>query len=513
MEQNQNQALVLRRYPAVTPQSVVGVVFRRRRTILITFAAVFVGVLIAILVVPLQYPAEMKVLVERERFDPVVTSNTTRDNMAAPVIAKLTDEEVNSEVDLLHNQDLLRDVVVATRLQDRLSWLTLHTLPDRSEATRIEAAVRGLSNQLDVEPPNKSNLITINYQAKDPQLTASVLQNLADSYLEKHLSVHRRIGQSDFYQQQVHDYGNKLEELQAQLVDYTKKHGVIAADTEKQEALQKLADFQASLQTTRSAIRETEAHIREAEAQLNKTALRRTTMVRTSPALLEQLKQSLFAQEQQRTLLLQKYAPNYRLVQDLEKQIAETRAAIAVAEAAPTSEQTTDVDPTYDLMAGDLAKSHAELATMKARAASLEQTIAQYRSLGSQLTVSAVEQNNLSQLVKAAQENYLNAVRKQEESRMSDDLDQRRIVNVAIAEHPAVPRLPKYSRFMEFTLGLCLTIMVSLGAGFAADYWDPTFRTPDEMLTYLQVPVLASLPHPDKLPESMMRNGQPPLEP
>jgi capsular polysaccharide biosynthesis protein len=34
----------------------------------------------------------------------------------------------------------------------------------------------------------------------------------------------------------------------------------------------------------------------------------------------------------------------------------------------------------------------------------------------------------------------------------------------------------------------------STGLAFAADYLDPAFRTPDEVIAYLGAPVLASLP-------------------
>jgi hypothetical protein len=36
--------------------------------------------------------------------------------------------------------------------------------------------------------------------------------------------------------------------------------------------------------------------------------------------------------------------------------------------------------------------------------------------------------------------------------------------------------------------------MAGTGAAFTADYVDPAFRTPDDVLAYLNAPVLASLP-------------------
>jgi capsular polysaccharide biosynthesis protein len=39
-----------------------------------------------------------------------------------------------------------------------------------------------------------------------------------------------------------------------------------------------------------------------------------------------------------------------------------------------------------------------------------------------------------------------------------------------------------------------LAVSVSTGLAFTADYLDPAFRTPEEVVVYLGTPVLASLP-------------------
>jgi capsular polysaccharide biosynthesis protein len=42
--------------------------------------------------------------------------------------------------------------------------------------------------------------------------------------------------------------------------------------------------------------------------------------------------------------------------------------------------------------------------------------------------------------------------------------------------------------------GIMAALSSGAGAAFAADYFDPALRTPEEALTYLELPVLASLP-------------------
>jgi uncharacterized protein involved in exopolysaccharide biosynthesis len=95
---------------------------------------------------------------------------------------------------------------------------------------------------------------------------------------------------------------------------------------------------------------------------------------------------------------------------------------------------------------------------------------------------------------KTQEENYLLYVRKREEARISEALDQRGIVNVALAEEPVIPALPTKSIFSLVVLTLLLAGTFSLSTGFVVDFMDPSFRTPDELANYLGTPVLAALP-------------------
>jgi len=77
---------------------------------------------------------------------------------------------------------------------------------------------------------------------------------------------------------------------------------------------------------------------------------------------------------------------------------------------------------------------------------------------------------------------------------MADALDQRGIVNVAIAEEPVTPALPSSSTWTVLVIGLVAAGTAGTGAAFAVDYLDPALRTPEDVLKCLNAPVLASLP-------------------
>ena len=107
----------------------------------------------------------------------------------------------------------------------------------------------------------------------------------------------------------------------------------------------------------------------------------------------------------------------------------------------------------------------------------------------------SVVQQDLLRTAKADEENYLLYHRKREEARIADALDQRKIINAAVAEAPIPPLVPaSLPTGVKLVLALMVAALVSLGLGFLMEYLDPSFRTPEEVQEYLEIPLLATVP-------------------
>jgi uncharacterized protein involved in exopolysaccharide biosynthesis len=141
-----------------------------------------------------------------------------------------------------------------------------------------------------------------------------------------------------------------------------------------------------------------------------------------------------------------------------------------------------------------LEKAEVELTALVARESALRSALASARSRARGLGAAAIEQQDLLRGMKTAEDGYLLYLRKSEEARIGDALDQRGIVNVTVAEPPIAPALPRYSLFTTLLLGLVAACLGAVAAAFVADYLDPAFRTPQELGECLRMPVLASLP-------------------
>ena len=489
-----------------TLRDLLAIAFRHRRLMMISFLGILFGSILTAVLQPNRYEAGMKILVKRERVDPVVTSEAST---LPQFSVGVTEEELNSELELLKSRDLLEKIVLASGLQHQrqsarsrvLAAITGHTGAQAPENdAQIARAVLTLGKELKMEVVTKTDLIAVKYESPDPELSARVLTALSNLYLEKHLEVHRPPGAFDFFQQQTQQYRKGLADAEARLVDFSHGAAAVSPRLEKEVALQKLAEFDATLRQTQAAIAETQQRVRVLQQQAASIPTRMVTQIRNADdaTLLSQLRSNLLGLELKRTELLEKFEPSYRLVQEVDAQITQTRDALTVAEKSQLHDETTDRDPTYEMVRGELAKAKADLAGLQARAEATALTVRSYRENARSLEPKEIVQDDLIRTVKAAEENYLLYLRKEEEARISDALDRRRIINVAIAESPTVPSLPSNHRSLTVLVGLLLATLVSVGLAFGSEYLDPTFRTPDEVTSFLNIPVLATMPQNGK---------------
>jgi len=486
------------RPPLIQLRDLLAIGLRHRRLVTLSFLGLMAGVILSLFLLPPHYKAATKILVKRERADLVVTADTSGAQQQPP--AAVSETDMNSEIELMKSQDLLEKVVAACDLQklvSRSSWFSwLHLSKGTDDSTRIlGAAVRNLEKSMDLGLVPKTSLISVSYDDTDPQRAAHVLDTFVNSYMEKHLAVHRPAGTLAFFREQTKQYEEGLKAAESRLSDFSHTEGTVSPAQQKSSTLQKLSEFQGEFKETQAAIAETEQRIHTLEGQASTVPSRLTTQVRTAdnPQLIEQLKTTLLNLQLKRTELVQKFDPSYRLVQEVDTQINQTKAAIEAAASSKLLDETTDSNPTYEWVDSELAKAHSQLAAEQARAAALSRSVEAYEKQAGDLDQKEIVQESLLRNKSAEEANYLLYMRKQEEARISDALDESRIINVVVVEPVTVPVVPSRSRPLALFLGFLAAFVVSLGVAVVAEYLDPSLKTSEDIKEFLDLPVLASV--------------------
>jgi len=179
-----------------TPRELAATLCRRPRLVGASFGLVLLAAML-FAIFSARYESHFKVLLRRGRYDPVASSQP-----ASPMDftrPDITEEELNSEVELLRDEDLLKQVV-------KLSGLVRADTPAGELQAEIEHAVRKLSRRLDVEALKKSNLIQVSYKDPSPSQAARVLSALAALYVQRHTNLQRPPGEIQFFDLQTTAY-------------------------------------------------------------------------------------------------------------------------------------------------------------------------------------------------------------------------------------------------------------------------------------------------------------------
>jgi uncharacterized protein involved in exopolysaccharide biosynthesis len=487
----------------LSARDVAAIGFRQRRIFIVSFIAISIGATAALFLHP-KYEAQMQLLVTMDRVDPVVTGEAN--SPQGQLLMGVSEEDLRSETELMKSPGLLSQVVEETGLylpEPRFfGLLAPHSISDQHEKDILVAqSTIELGKKLKIEPVRKTNLISVSYKSRYPELSTKVVRSLASHYLEKHAAVHRRPESFKFFEKQTQEFHERAIAAQERLQDFDIKGNVVAAQAEKQDVLQKLAEFQGTLGTTETEIADTASRLQALQRKEAGTPGRRVTTVRTADNGMSegQIETTLLDLQLKYSEMKTKYAPEYGPLREVKTQIEQTERALTEAKRNLVREETQDLDPTHDWIQSELAKASVDLPALKSRQTATAQIVRQYRDAARKLDAQQVTQDALIRDAKVAEDNYLLYLRKMEEARISDALDEKKIVNVAIADPATVPVLPAgFGLIVNMLIIGCASLFVSVSLVFVADRFDPSFRTPDEVRAYLETSVLANLPRNGK---------------
>jgi uncharacterized protein involved in exopolysaccharide biosynthesis len=485
----------------ISLRDIVTPLFRRKRIVIITlFSVLGVVILLAAIVGPI-YTSRMTILVNRERLDPLMTPEATTQMVTTGT--PITEEEINSEVELLSSRDVLEQVAAANGLDQPSDGWSLGRIlhPSQSREDRMARAVKNLAKAIKVEAVTKTNLIQVKYSSSDPQLAYGVLRSLGDFYRQKHVAVHRPAGSYEFFGRETERYHAALQQAEANLRDFETRGRIAAPDAQEANLAMQVATSVGLMHAAEQSLVADDERIHNDREQMGKLPQRLPT-VKTSAAadkLLDELYGALLSAETRRTGLLMKYDPTYPLVREIDQEISQTKEAIANGEKTRYVTESTDLDPTFEALREDDAKTQADHAAQAATVAATKRSIQSMEARMVALDQQSIARQDLQREIKADEENYLTYLAKREQERMSDALDTTRIANVAIAVPPAIPVLPAFGWPIIVLAGICVGTVAGIGSAYAIDYLDSSFQTVGQLTDGLGIPVVVALPRANGL--------------
>ncbi len=438
---------------------------RRRWVMMIVFLAVFVVSMLVSLMLPPRFSSSMKILIRTAPSD-LVAAPERADN---GTLGRVSEAEVNSEVELLTSYGLIRSVVVKCKLDQAEFFFR------QDDETAIDHAVRRLSKSLQVTPIRRANIIEVEYTGKSAALAASVLRAISEGYLEAHLRAQSTPGAYRFFSDQAMHYQEQLRQAQDQLAVFSRREN--ASNLEQQRTLltQSVADQKYSLQQTEAARAQLQQEVSQGEVSTKRIAQRLVTQRRSIPNQysVDHLTTLLAELNNRRAMQISKFRDDDEFIKETDSEIAQTKRALELANSALVYEEATDVNPVLENVQAGLETRRVELAGLLAKEGTLRQQISTNTAQLNQLTDMAGEFDALSLAVQRFRENYNEYAKRREEARVSELLDQSKITNVVVTQPPTESSIPAQSHFfvnllLSFVLASCSSIIAALVSERAA---------------------------------------------
>jgi uncharacterized protein involved in exopolysaccharide biosynthesis len=468
-------------------RDILHVVFKRIRLIILLFLAVALpGLIVTALQKPV-FVASAKVMISTQRTDP--TLQPTEETRLEQI--RLNESLVNSEVHVVNSRELLEQVILDLARGDDGS-----IVPAKDRKSFGDQVIT-LSKKLSVIPIKASNVIRIDYKSSDERAAARVVNRVVDEYLRYHAEVHGAKGLPRFYDEQRRKLARELQIAEDVLLRYTVDTGLIAPQEEILVSVRQTSELSSILREVNMSIAGLEEKVRAVRDQIGQQPelVKQSQSLEVNPVI-TQLSSHVLDREVDRVALLRRYTEEDRLVRDNAAEIAqlETRLEDEKRER-PTvvAHELIRTNPIRQELLRELLDRESRLRELRARQVTLQEENERINRRMVSLRQSSVDFQRLEQDVKQRREMYELYVRREQEARISQAMDERKLVNVDVVQRPGLPLPRADSQSVTRTLSLIAGLLVGIAGAFGREYITRSLRSEYDVTRHLGLPLLASI--------------------
>ncbi len=305
---------------------------RRRGWVVVpTVTALVLSLMVVNMITP-RYKSEARILIDG-RENVFLRPNGERNDDRATVDA----EAVTSQVQLLLSRDLARDVIKQNKLAELPEfdsvlkgvpiWKALLAMVgigrDPFQMTPEERVMEAYFDRLTAYSVDKSRVVVIEFQSRDPELAARVANSIADGYLVLQQAARQNQAKSasQWLLVEIEGLRKKVADADARVEDFRSKSGLLVGTNNTTLSNQQLGELNTQVSNARAAKSDVEA-----KARAIKQLLDSGKPIEASEVLNSELVRRL---SEQRVTLRAQLAEQSSTLLDRHPRILELKAQIA----------------------------------------------------------------------------------------------------------------------------------------------------------------------------------------
>jgi succinoglycan biosynthesis transport protein ExoP len=436
-----------------------------RARIWVVLITIAVGVLAAVavnLLMPRQYTGTATMFVENRSTD-AVTGNT----LPPPLMA--------TQLEIIRSHRVALEVVNATRLTDSaVAKRLFEESTDGKGSIKDWWADRLLLNT-EVQARRDSNLIDINFTARDPRFAALATNAFARAYMDVAVMLMMEPARqtSTFYDEQLKNLRTNLEKAQAKMSEYQQKYGIVVKDERMDVENSRLEELYSELARVQGEARDSSTRERQAATYAKQGRSPEEIPEVLANPLIQSLKSDLVRLEAKLQESSTSLGGNHPSIQ---RQVSERDAL----------RQKIDQEIKYAV--GGMSTMST---IQRQRESEITRAVADQKGKMLRLKANRDEIVVLQGEVESAQKAYDAGLMRFTQTTLSSRTNQANVVLLNPAVEPSEASSPKV--FRNLLVGLIAGLVVGLNLAFLLEVFDRRVRSGDDIGTELSLPVLGVL--------------------
>ncbi len=461
-------------------------ILKRRKWVVIIFFLIVVGVVSfkSCTTIPV-YKSTAQIIIEKK------PSHVINMQEVVPFSAGQEDY-YQTQHNLLRSPDLVSKVIEDLDLTKVINGLDLteeFTSSSKEDPNVVEnRVIDWYLSSLEIEPVRDSRLVDISFFSTSPEMAAKVANVHASTFIEKGIEIQHEASRKalDWLNKQMSDQKKKLEASQRKISKYKKTHNIVPLERLQNVEAQDLIGINTTLVTTRAKRIEQETAYNQLKSFSvdNKKLFSLPEIVDNS--VIKNFRGHLIDLKASRQEMSTVYGPKHPNMIEINSKIGQIEDGIN----------------------GEVMILRSSIKAKMERALALERSI--QNALDNQRRVALLQNEKIVgyDVLKrdlTSNERIYNTLLKQfKEISLTAALKNSniRIVNKArVPQYPVRPRV-----YFNILLAIALSMVMGSGIAFFFDYMDKSVRTPDDIMTRLDMSVLGTLPYSKYITNSMKKS-------
>ena len=517
---------------AIYVRDILAVVFKYKRMIVALVALTLAVVVTFAYWFPERFDSSSKILIKPGR------QNSQMGVVESPLRAQITTntlrkEDITTEAEILASRPLIEkaladvgEAVMSPPLtpgdslwSETKYWIksagrgladffraTLVFLGLTVETTEHQRLVLALEKNLKVLPVHNSDVIEVRFTWPSPEAAAAFVNSLVGFYIEQHVRVHKEEDFYGFMRSETDRTRERLQEIEAEIAVFKKKYGIVDLAEQRTLLLKQQNSLDTALRVASESVAEHRSRLATVSSKIE--ADREVLVVGEGDGrnpVIDHLRLRIATLDLEEQDIKRRYEEGSVVVEQKRQVTEETKLRLAqeIDVARQAAEGATP--SSYARLREEKHRHDVELKGAQAREQELMRQLKQVTRNLEELNSKENELIQLSREQKAVEGQLALYMVKQDELRLAEVMDQRRITSVAVINGAGVPIQPVRmisllpNRIFFLLAGLLGSLIGGAALAFVRDYLDRTLDTVRKVEIAAGAPVLGSLPFMDNI--------------